>query len=281
MGHKKSIVWKVVLIGIIVMAATAGFAMVFGTHTFRREITRLHRQDYAERIRNIEFEYELVDAVSMATEHVEEEQARLLDHLMERYIRDAGLAAYPFIVNGDGDVILHLERSPVDRAFYRSGAGERIFSERSGEIEVSHGGGRHWVLFSYFEPWDWITGFVMENSVRFAALYSFSVRMALGLLLALVILVVLYVVYLRRLLNPLGAVPVVMNRLLDGDLYARLSVDSSDEAGRIAEAFNTFADEFGRIVASSRKSYPQAQPRNGNEGQDFAQVQHRRWLAGS
>ncbi len=36
----------------------------------------------------------------------------------------------------------------------------------------------------------------------------------------------------------------------------------------------------GRPV-NSRKSYPEAQPRNGDEGQDLAKVQHRAWFGGS
>jgi len=117
---KFSVRWKVILIGLLVLVVTGSFTVWYSVNAFQKEITRLNRQDYGERIRNIEYDYKAVDAVSMASAEVYTAQEALLTRLEERYVNEQNLSAYPFIMNGDHEAILYLPQSGIGRDFFTS-----------------------------------------------------------------------------------------------------------------------------------------------------------------
>lgn len=71
--------------------------------------------------------------------------------------------------------------------------------------------------------------------------YSFGVALALGVLLVLL----LASIQIRRTMTPLQALTEGTRRLADGDLDARVAVDSGDEFGVLAHSFNSMAGRLG------------------------------------
>lgn len=68
---------------------------------------------------------------------------------------------------------------------------------------------------------------------------------------ALVVLLVVALAYLvrQRFVQPLGRLDAAARRLAAGDLRARAQVESVDEVGRLAEAFNTMAERLDRTIS--------------------------------
>ncbi|MFW5729459.1 MAG: methyl-accepting chemotaxis protein [Spirochaetota bacterium] len=233
------------LLGVVVVAVIAAGYAVFA---FRGEIDRLTRRDFSERIRNIEYEYQVVDAVSAATDEVARLQQELLDRLRSRFVDVEGLRAYPFIVNGDREVILHNPAAPVDEEFYRTETLGRIIDIETGSLTFSYEGEEKWALFEYYEPWDWITGYILNQSTRFAAVAPFARNVGIGVVVAAVLIGLFLILYLRRTFAPLTMLPEASEALLAGDFSNELPVRSGDEIGRLTESFNEFSDRLGEAV---------------------------------
>ncbi len=249
---------KVVVASLLGVLVFAVFASTYAVLAFRGEIDRLNLRDFGERIRNIEYEYQGVDAVSAASDEVYQLQQDLLERLRRRYVEVEDLRAYPFIVNGDAEVILHNSESPVDEAFYQSEAAARIIEaagvsgdSRTKTLTFTYQGQQKWAVFEYFPAWDWITGYILNQSARFAAVGPFARNISIAVVVAAVLIGLLLVPFLRRTFSPLTMLPRATEALLAGDFSHTLPVRSRDEIGRITESFNEFSgrlrDAIGRL----------------------------------
>jgi methyl-accepting chemotaxis protein len=237
------------LLGVLVFAI---FATAYAVYEFRGEIDRLNRRDFTERIRNIEFEYQAVDAVSAASDEVWLLQQDLLERLQARYVNVEDLRVYPFIVNGEREVILHNPASPVDEAFYESEPAGEIIQKQTGTHTFTYQGVGKWAIFEYYESWDWITGYIVNQSTRFAAVVPFARNISIGVVVAAVLIALFLVPFLRRTFGPLSLLPAATEAILKGDFSSKLPVRSRDEVGQITESFNEFSARLGTAVAQLR-----------------------------
>lgn len=263
--RKTSITTRVVVIGVLCIAVLGAVTVLFSVRTLRGEISRLNELDYGERLRNIEYEYEEVDSVSMATPQVDQAQEELLSRLRDRYVTveesvggtSAEDRSFPFIVNGEGEVIFHTDSSAVEESFFSTEAPAPLFEGESGTMSFSHNGRSRWMIYSYFEPWDWTTGYILNDSERFAIVQSFLVTVGAVVAGVVVIVALGFALYLRRLLGPLRAIPESMEHITQGDLTRRLPVRGKDEISRIAGSFNKFTERLSAIIASIQDSSEQ------------------------
>ncbi len=244
-----SIRLKVVLVTLLGVVVVSVLAAAYAVFAFRGEIDRLTRRDFNERIRNIEYEYHAVDAVSAATSEVWRLQQELLGRLRSRFVDVEGLRAYPFIVNGDREVILHNPESPVDEEFYQTETLGRIIDIQTGSLTFTYQGREKWALFEYYESWDWITGYILNQSARFAAVGPFARNVSIGVVVAAGLIGLFLILYLRRTFAPLTMLPEASEALLAGDFSHELPVRSGDEIGRLTESFNEFSARLGEAVA--------------------------------
>lgn len=263
---RNSIIVSLVLLGTLCFVVFGAFVLWYSTRVFESEITRLNRRDYGERIRNIETEYQAVDAVSMASDEVYEAQEELLDRLQDRYIRtdeemggegpgnEEGRVAYPFIINGDRESILRIEESPLPREFVDSDVAGRMLEEGGGSFTFTYDGQEYWTAYDYYEPWDWVTGYVTENASRLAALRSFSASLVIAVVAGLLVVGAVFWAYVRRSLSPLARMSAAMESLIAGNLSDRLSPSGNNEITAIAERFNDFADRLSSIIESIQKA---------------------------
>ena len=98
---------------------------------------------------------------------------------------------------------------------------------------------------------------ISENEAQAAEAVSSGRRTAFIVALALiVVLMALGTWIVRSVLNPMNRVKGRMQELArgDADLGARLRVDSADEVGQLAAAFNEFVGNIGDLVQAVRKS---------------------------
>lgn len=250
---RHSIITSLVLLGTLCFVALSGFVLWFAARTFESEITRLNRRDYGERIRNKEYEYDVVDAISMASDEVWQAQEELISGLRDRYLRagsdEAGdRSASPFIVNGDGDIILYVEGSPVEPSFFTADTINRMITEGEGSATFDAEGRAIWIAFSYYEPWDWVTGYVASNETRLAAVRSFATSLIIAVVGGLIVIAVLFWAYVRRSLSPLSGLSRAMDELTDGNLQARVGTRGNNEITAISGRFNDFAERLSAII---------------------------------
>lgn len=239
---------KIIAISIVSITLFAIFSVFSSRLLFLREIDRLYVLDYRERIDNFRWEYESIDAVSAATSEVQRLQDELLARLRNRYIDSTELRAAPYIFNGDGEVILWAGSGVEGDELVGSATGDRMRTMQAGHLEFSWNGREYWTIFSYYEPWDWYTGYYITNAERHSAVRRTTVLLVIAGVAAVALLVVGYVLYLSRVLSPLKRCSDTMTHVAAGDLTESLVVRSKDEIGDIATSFNSLVDGLKEIL---------------------------------
>ena len=250
---------KILLTVVLVIVIFTVAAVLVSSMIFRREIAHLYEQDYSERIRNIEFEYSDIDAVSGATTADAVSgasidaaliQDELLADLVSKYASITGLVSYPFIVNGDGNVILDIERS--GSAFPRE-IMERVTRKKSDSFEFEGPQGKSWVVFSYFEPWDWYTGYIIPDSVRFSSFGEFLFVMILSSFVIMVLACGALYLFLSRKFRPIRRTVAILKDKGEGDLTKTIPVGSRDEIGEMAHHLNLTFDNIKNLVITIKQ----------------------------
>ncbi|HZI09819.1 MAG TPA: methyl-accepting chemotaxis protein [Myxococcus sp.] len=101
-----------------------------------------------------------------------------------------------------------------------------------------------------FRPWGWVlgTGVYVEDVEREVAQVRRRILLAVGGALLLAALAGAYVS--RRVVRPVRALADAAHRVARGDLDTRVEVVSSDEVGRLAEAFNTMVAGLREVVGA-------------------------------
>ncbi len=283
---------KLTITGLIAILVTGVLTVGFAVFFFRSEVARLYREDYSERIRNIEFEYrELQDAIQgeaagtdadtsattsptprvpsggAATSSTDTQadaqqdwggrgsrRDTLLQRLTSRFLDGRTLEGQLFIFNGDGDVMLSFDGGYMTTSDLIAAAFDSIATRSPGDVEHRIDGRRYWIVYSYFEPWDWYTGFLLPQSVRFAGVVLFTWNVGLAVVVFMLLFAAAYIRFLARTLKPFSAIPVAMQRFLQGDIEQRLEVRTHDEVGQISESFNEFVGQLRTMLTAIRSA---------------------------
>ena len=235
---------KVKLLFILVAALVTSGAVTsfYGSAMFEREIRFLYTEDFSERLRNISVEYADVDAVSGASEAVDQSRQEILDRLEKKYIDRTDDRAQPWIVNGNGETILNL--GPALPA----GTIEEITDKGEGILTFDDGSAEYWTVFSYFESWDWYTGYRVKRSVMDAAASSFVTRMIEVVLLVMALISALSFFLVWKTLGPLGAVGKAVSSAAEGDLTGDPGTAGKDEIGRLSRDVRRMIESIGALV---------------------------------
>jgi hypothetical protein len=176
---------KFILLVFMALVLFAVITLVYGARAFTSEITKLYAQDFRERLENIEIEYTDVDAVSGASEDANQARQEVLDRLERKYVDRDDSRAQPWIINGDGETILSVgDPLPNDAIMDSILENDEVFT-------FDDGMNRYWTVFSYFEPWDWYTGYRVTESMMKMEVTEFVKRMILILAASTVVLSIL------------------------------------------------------------------------------------------
>ena len=252
--RKKSIKVKLIAIGIVATVLVATVTVAYAILVFRNEIDRLYATDFFERLRNIEYEYADLDAITSSTEDAEREQGELLTRLRNRFVAGREMSATPFIFNGDRELVMFIGRDGVTWHDLLDSVFDSVVGRRDGHGRFTLAGAEYWVAFSYFEPWDWYTGYYMPESVRFEGLVRFARNISIVIIALIGLFVVVYLRLLGRTLRPFSAIPVAMRNFLDGDVNQKLVVRGNDEVADISRNFNEFVERLRDMLAAMRRA---------------------------
>lgn len=269
---KKSLQFKIALTGTISILVIAALTIGISIFFFRNEVKQLYQQDFQSRLRGIEFEYADIDAMSAASDEVARLQEQLLEQLSRRFENEMGVQ--PFIINGDLELILWPDALEGDQNHASEIVGR---ADGAGRIDtvLNTKAGDYWCIASYYEPWDWYTGYAVAESRRFDSLTTFFTIISVVTLAIAVVAILSFFLILRSALNPLKLADTAVARYTEGDLRGRIPVKRADEAGRIASGINQFADRLSTIVGSIKDSSTQnlhIEKRLGESSNDAADL---------
>ncbi|WP_275627504.1 methyl-accepting chemotaxis protein [Pseudomonas sp. 273] len=159
---------------------------------------------------------------------------------------------YAFLVSDAGKVLLHPDAGKVFKnlaEIYPHGAPQ----VRPGVQEVDVDGRTQLVSMTRVEGLpgvSWYVALVLDKSAAYAMLSDFRTSAIIATLVAIVAIIFLLGMLIRVLMQPLTAMGRAMQDIAqgEGDLTKRLKVDSRDEFGMLAEAFNRFVERIHESI---------------------------------
>jgi methyl-accepting chemotaxis protein len=155
---------------------------------------------------------------------------------------------YAFLVSDDGKVLVHPDKTMVMKSL------SDLYPENTpaltrGISEAKRDGETRIVSFtpvSGLPSVSWYVGVSVDKGTAYAALSSFRTTALLATIIAVVFIMVLLGMLIRVLMRPLTDMGHAMENIAagEGDLTRRLKVESNDEFGVLAMAFNRFVERI-------------------------------------
>ncbi|WP_421682010.1 methyl-accepting chemotaxis protein [Stutzerimonas urumqiensis] len=161
---------------------------------------------------------------------------------------------YAFLVSGDGKVLVHPDASKVMKSLAELYP-EQVPSLDTSFAEVAQGGDERILSFTHIDGLpsvDWYIGVSVDKDEAYSMLTQFRTSAFVATLVAVVFILVFLGMLIRVLMKPLIEMGRAMEGIAEGegDLTRRLVVQSKDEFGELAGAFNRFVE---RIHGSIRE----------------------------
>ncbi|MCI6087201.1 MAG: methyl-accepting chemotaxis protein [Selenomonas sp.] len=94
----------------------------------------------------------------------------------------------------------------------------------------------------------WIMMMAVPESVVYAELTHMKIAFIIVTLIGLAVIMIICQLFARRITGPIAILKDQAALLADGDLRAEVSVDSSDELGDLANAFDTMAKNLRKLI---------------------------------
>ncbi|MFQ5972807.1 MAG: adenylate/guanylate cyclase domain-containing protein, partial [Alphaproteobacteria bacterium] len=157
---------------------------------------------------------------------------------------DIGDQGYVFVVDSDGTIAQHPDSALVGRDVSGEPWFAELTAEATGRLSYRFEGQRHLASFHYFDPWKWyVVATDPEDEVYGAVNRLGSYVLVLGVVGSALIALVLMVLT-RRVTAPIGALVAGAERVGGGQLDTRIPVDTGDEVGILARAFNDMTEQL-------------------------------------
>jgi len=161
---------------------------------------------------------------------------------------------HAFLVSADGKILVHPDKTKVNRTLSELYP-QNTPSLTSRYAEASLDGNERILAFSPVEGLPsvkWYVGISVDRDKAYASLASFRTSAFVATAVAVLFIIALLGMLIRVLMRPLTDMGRAMANIAEGegDLTRRLAVQSNDEFGQLAGAFNRFVE---RIHGSIRE----------------------------
>ncbi len=159
---------------------------------------------------------------------------------------------YAFLVSGDGKILVHPDNSRVMKSLGELFPGHAP-SLDANYAEVDLDGQTRIFSFSRVQGLPsvtWYVGISLDKDAAYASLASFRTTALVATVAAVAFILVLLGMLIRVLMRPLTDMGRAMANIAEGegDLTRRLAVQSRDEFGELATAFNRFVERIHESI---------------------------------
>ena len=187
------------------------------------------------------------------------DRLQTIDDILNSF--DLGGMGYAFLVDDKGTVFVHPDKSLVLKKLGDLFPGGAPRLEAGLQNVAAADGSARIVSFLPVQGLAgvrWYVGLSVDEGKAFAALREFRISALTSTVIGVIAILLLLGALIRILLRPLHVMSDAMSGIAEGegDLTQRLKIDSGDEFGELAGAFNRFVErihESIREVASTTR----------------------------
>ncbi|GAB6169986.1 methyl-accepting chemotaxis protein [Clostridium carnis] len=162
---------------------------------------------------------------------------------------------YSMLLLDDGTVISNSkDSSKIDEKYANSDLIEHILTEGSGKATMDIDNEKHLYQFSLNKK----TGFNLVSIISFKEyekeVKSIIIKQVIILIFLILIASIFISIVSRKIAERLKKIMIELNKAGDGDLSANITVQSNDEIGSMAIAFNKMVEDFKAIVLETKNA---------------------------
>ena len=247
---------KIILRDIVVSAGALALTALLSIGFFERSLTQANRIDFGERLRTIVHEYEVLDASSGESADAvsgastsEDSLAAILGTLQSRY---TGASVKPYITDSQGTVKLDYESDPLERL----GDLKPLIGLKNGDMLLDGTDKQYRIYAAYYENWDWLTFFVVDEAARLSSWRSFRNFILIAYAAAVIILIAVQWFSLSRDLAPLTRIMEKLQKFSGSswDLSEEFIPEGAQEIQGLQKSFNGFISRLRSLIVSIKRT---------------------------
>lgn len=166
--------------------------------------------------------------------------------IIEIAINHKLLSGYVFILGAQGEIIYHPNpdiRAELD--FIQS-----IIQKKEGHISYTFNKKKYLAVFTFYPDWDWIITATVEESELFRHVFKSRNLAVFTLIIALIISITVLYFLAENITKPIRIFTENAEKIKNGNFDVQIDLKSTDEFGRLADAFNEMAARLKRSLES-------------------------------
>lgn len=202
-------------------------------------------------IRMLDIKVEKLKATGLRTAYEEDFQESVLKTLRQTYYKSTDQQIYPFIVNMDGEVIVHPVFPRGDRSLKNTSYMRKMLELKNGDFSYTdERGDVKWCIFTSFGEWNWIVGFAVPLEIKYAdaGLLRDSLAVIMAVIVSIVILALSAII--ARVTRPIVTLTEASKAIASGDLSQPIDTNGEDELGILAGSFARMRDSIQEKIAA-------------------------------
>lgn len=228
---------------LIAVSATLTMIVVISlmAYSFKTIIDRNLELIYSEKIETIldmlRRKHDILMKTFMADAYEDGFKESFLEDFRETFYCESDMETYPFIISRNGRTIAHpnvKHGQPLDLDYVFA---KKIIELKNGNFDYNYKGQKKWMIFRYFEEWDWVVGYVVPHTVKYETFRLFRNILLIILLISYVISPGFVASYMTRLTKPIYSLTKASDALACGNLEYPIEVKTNDELGALARTF--------------------------------------------
>ena len=240
---RRSITTKILIIVVVTSILAAGLNLFLVNFRLTKVIDSSQYSVYSEKINPIlallAGKAKRLAATGLSENYKDAFQNSVIQVLRQVYYKAADQWGYPFIVDGDGAVLMHPVLAQGPPPPWSAAYVAEILRIKNGDFNYTDAAGvQKWVIFRHFPEWNWFVGYAVPLDVKYAGVRR--LRNSIALITAVIALLTIVVLSLiiGRIARPVKSLTAASRAMADGDLEYPIDVKSEDEIGVLAGAFS-------------------------------------------
>ena len=177
-------------------------------------------------------------------------QESAIKELAAKYYKDIGNRSYPFILDNQGNIIMHPEQNASAKIESSVKLLDYMFSKPDGEIEYKYQNNEKWCMFTTFQPWGWHVGYAIPLEVKYAMINKFRLTflVVMGSVAFFVLIGIFLVIYFST--RPIKQLTVAAVQMAAGNLDQEFDINRRDEVGLLARSFSEMRDAIREKITT-------------------------------
>jgi PAS domain S-box-containing protein len=206
--------------------------------------TKLYSKEVKDIIGQLENAYLELQDTQMVENYEDHFKTLILDTLRRHYYTEPEIEAFPFILDTNGRVILHpqLERGfefEDQPLFIR-----RAILLRRGSFDYVDSSIRSWVIFDYFDKWNWIVCYTLPFSLKYADSRTFLNASVLITAVTTFFILLLVSFAVTHFIRPITFLTAAATEMAHGNLELQIEDKRRDEVGILTHSFIQMRDSI-------------------------------------